>query len=130
MKCPKCGYHSFEYLDNCRKCAQDLSEHKEKFNLHGFFSPQALAGQGGETAAMDEIAPANAQNKGDVDFGFDFLDDDEPEAADFADMESTGIDLTAEDDDLNIARPFDIDSESIPAGESSETKDKDSGFEF
>ncbi|MDR1609055.1 MAG: hypothetical protein LBT38_11715 [Deltaproteobacteria bacterium] len=24
MLCPKCGYNSFEYNDNCPKCKQDL----------------------------------------------------------------------------------------------------------
>ena len=38
MKCPKCSYHSFDHLENCKKCGQDLSEHKAKFNLCGFYS--------------------------------------------------------------------------------------------
>lgn len=25
MKCPKCGYTSFDYLDECKKCGSDLS---------------------------------------------------------------------------------------------------------
>lgn len=26
MKCPKCNYTSFDYLDNCRKCGADLRD--------------------------------------------------------------------------------------------------------
>lgn len=36
MKCPKCGYNSFEYLDTCKKCKNDLSAFKE---AHGIRSP-------------------------------------------------------------------------------------------
>ena len=28
MKCPKCSYTSFDYLDNCRKCGADLRDVK------------------------------------------------------------------------------------------------------
>lgn len=28
MKCPKCGYVSFEYLDQCKKCGRDISQFK------------------------------------------------------------------------------------------------------
>ncbi len=30
MKCPKCGYVSFEYLDMCKKCQHDLTMFKEE----------------------------------------------------------------------------------------------------
>ncbi len=26
MKCPKCGYTSFDYLDECKKCGKDLRD--------------------------------------------------------------------------------------------------------
>jgi len=33
MKCPKCGYVSFEYLETCKKCSKDLFEFKEKAGI-------------------------------------------------------------------------------------------------
>jgi hypothetical protein len=33
MKCPKCGYVSYEYLDACRKCSVDLVEFKKSLRL-------------------------------------------------------------------------------------------------
>jgi hypothetical protein len=33
MKCPKCGYVSYEYLDACRKCSIDLVEFKKSLRL-------------------------------------------------------------------------------------------------
>ncbi|MFZ3209224.1 MAG: hypothetical protein WA140_10375 [Geobacteraceae bacterium] len=35
MKCPKCGYNSFEFLDNCKKCGGDLGTFKKSFGLRG-----------------------------------------------------------------------------------------------
>ena len=59
MKCPKCGYHSFDHLDSCKKCSTDLTEHKSKFNVRGFFSPgqaaePAPAAVAGEFAEEEE----------------------------------------------------------------------------
>jgi len=33
MKCPKCGYNSFECNDICTKCSHDLTAHKKTFGL-------------------------------------------------------------------------------------------------
>jgi hypothetical protein len=34
MKCPKCGYTSFAYLENCLKCNQGLAEQQAAFGLY------------------------------------------------------------------------------------------------
>jgi hypothetical protein len=33
MKCPKCGYVSYDYLDTCRKCRRDLTAFKQEIGL-------------------------------------------------------------------------------------------------
>jgi hypothetical protein len=33
MKCPKCGYVSYDYLDACRKCGRDLITFKQEIGL-------------------------------------------------------------------------------------------------
>ena len=33
MKCPKCGFNSFEYYDNCKKCFSDLTGYKVTYGL-------------------------------------------------------------------------------------------------
>lgn len=33
MKCPKCSYTSFDYLDSCRKCGSDLREIKSLLQI-------------------------------------------------------------------------------------------------
>jgi hypothetical protein len=111
MKCPKCGYHSFDHLDSCKKCGKGLAEHKEKFNLRGFFSP----GQStvAEVAAVDDESDAEEEPSADgsVDFGFDFLDEEENPAEGPNDAIALGDDNQA----VNIDQPFGADSETIPA---------------
>jgi hypothetical protein len=38
MKCPKCGYNSFEFLDSCKKCNTDLSSVKESLGIRSFLA--------------------------------------------------------------------------------------------
>ncbi len=42
MKCPKCGYNSFEFLDACKKCNNDLSAFKESHGIRAII-PNAVA---------------------------------------------------------------------------------------
>jgi hypothetical protein len=34
MKCPKCGYTSFPYLESCRKCGQGLTEQRTALGIY------------------------------------------------------------------------------------------------
>jgi ribosomal protein L37E len=34
MKCPRCGYTSFDYLDRCKSCGEDLMPAKIKLNIY------------------------------------------------------------------------------------------------
>ncbi|HKL26457.1 MAG TPA: hypothetical protein VJ910_09560 [Desulfuromonadales bacterium] len=131
MKCPKCGYHSFEYLENCRKCGQDLAEHKSRFNLGGFLSPPPTEAAPFEAESTTSAAEPAVEN-GDIDFGFDFLDEEEP-AEDSADNAELGGEEIGKER-LDISQPFDVDGESVPADELPERqqkrKDAESDFEF
>lgn len=53
MKCPKCGYTSFDYSQPCPKCNRDISEERKKMNLPSykptpFFLLDTLIGEGGK----------------------------------------------------------------------------------
>ena len=95
MKCPKCGYNSFDYLDSCKKCGKDLVEFKQRFGIKSVLFPGA-AGISAATPEEDDIlavetpelaaatamgATAAAVDKGKGtadsaeadDFGFDFM---------------------------------------------------------
>lgn len=39
MKCPKCGFNSFDYLNSCKKCGSDVREFKARFNLRSLLFP-------------------------------------------------------------------------------------------
>lgn len=74
MKCPKCGYNSFEHHDTCKKCANDLTAYKATFGLTAIVLPlearTAMAESfKSETAAADET-PAAAEGASDM-FSFD-----------------------------------------------------------
>ncbi|UCG14167.1 MAG: hypothetical protein JSU72_06805 [Deltaproteobacteria bacterium] len=36
MRCPKCGYFSFDYLQQCKKCSRELTDVHEELNLLDF----------------------------------------------------------------------------------------------
>ena len=112
MKCPKCGYNSFDHLDNCKKCDTDLTGHKEKFQLHGFYSPGQTAPAAPVSEGVTETAP---DDDGSVDFGFDFLEEEE------------GAETPADGQNVSIDQPFGADSENIPADDSSNDDDDKPG---
>lgn len=104
MKCPKCGYNSFDYLDNCKKCGKDLLEFKQRYGLKSVLLPGAILAAGsaekqevfsdteaaeltgavsaGAAGAAAGVAAASAavnepveEDPDGVDFGFDFAAD-------------------------------------------------------
>lgn len=98
MKCPKCGYNSFDYLDSCKKCGKDLVEFKQRFGIKSVLFPGATAATAANLAEDEgllaveasELAAATALGAAEVstaarvsepadgsspsdDFGFDFM---------------------------------------------------------
>ena len=96
MKCPKCNYISFDYLDSCNKCGKDLTEHKEKHNIRSVLFASAGGAAVGGAAAGDE------------DFTFDSNEDEE--------LGATLIDesqvLASEPDPVPNDDPFGTDDDS------------------
>lgn len=81
MRCPKCGYFSFDYLAECGKCGAGLSDVKEKLGLLGIkpnatFFLGSLLKDGGETVAASDDwggpVPAAENNLSEIEFGEDF----------------------------------------------------------
>lgn len=59
MKCPKCGYNSFEYLAACKKCSADLSSYKDSLGIRPVILP-AFAPAAAALLPEEEPAPAPA----------------------------------------------------------------------
>jgi len=64
MKCPKCGYISFDYNLSCPKCNKDISSEQEKLHIPAFrpdppFLLGALTGEANESQVG--MAPAGSQ---------------------------------------------------------------------
>ncbi len=117
MKCPKCGYNSFDYLDSCKKCNKDLTEHKTRFNIQSILlsemPAEAVATAIKEVAtvaetAFDDFAGSSSEENAEG-FGFDFMGDSEED-------ESLAFDELFED----VASEDDIE-ETLPAPEKTES---------
>lgn len=80
MKCPKCGYNSFETYDTCRKCATDLTEFKQTHGIVPLVLPaevrKRMAAELGGGATTAEAA-ASENNNNDM-FSFDLPQHEEP----------------------------------------------------
>lgn len=125
MKCPKCGYNSFEHQEQCKKCGQGLAEHKAKFNLRGFFFADRTASAQPVTAEENDLDnDLDQPGNGAVDFGFDFLDEEDDLAKDVRGP------LNKSGKGLNIDQPFDVDSETVPPDSPSPGGKNGKGSEF
>jgi hypothetical protein len=93
MKCPKCGYISFDYNASCPKCKRDLTPQREAMNLPSYRpDPPSLLGAllgepdrgEGPTEVMERPMMEEAQEE-DLEFGPEFwetLEGPEPAAKD------------------------------------------------
>lgn len=111
MKCPKCGYTTFETSDSCRKCSHDLTEFKRSFNITPVVLPNAMlssmaASMGSGPARVQQTS---AEPAGDM-FSFDLPAETKPAApAKSADPFSFD-DIPAANKGGNSPSPFSFDA--------------------
>ncbi|MDD2318561.1 MAG: hypothetical protein PHO83_00755 [Geobacteraceae bacterium] len=56
MKCPKCGYNSFEFLNACKKCGSELGSFKKTHNISPIVLPIAtVAAEPPRQAASPDV---------------------------------------------------------------------------
>ncbi|HEY5673598.1 MAG TPA: RDD family protein [Malonomonas sp.] len=104
MRCPKCGYNSFDHLNSCKKCGKELLEYKQRYGIKsvlfpGQMKPPMAAGAEADSTVVDAavaaatVAVAGSAAAGAVsetfsaeapsseadDFGFDFMGESEEE---------------------------------------------------
>lgn len=78
MRCPKCGYNSFEHNDACPKCSSDVTGFKGTFGLAPLVFPQAIRAVMAEElmAGFDSAEDGNENVEAATDmFSFDLPDD-------------------------------------------------------
>lgn len=78
MKCPKCGFNSFEYYDSCSKCSGDLAGYKQTYSITSMVFPQEvkekLAAEFSSTESSADELSETVETHGDI-FSFDLPDD-------------------------------------------------------
>jgi len=78
MKCPKCGYNSFEFNDACKKCANDLTGYKSTYGIKPIIIPQEARSTMAQALMAETMVaehPADAVDSGADMFSFDLPDD-------------------------------------------------------
>lgn len=79
MKCPKCGYNSFEFHDSCKKCASDLTGYRETYGLKAIVLPaearESMAAALMAEAALNEPTPVASAEQVDM-FSFDLPEEE------------------------------------------------------
>lgn len=99
MKCPKCGYNSFEYHDSCKKCANDLQGYKDTFGIKPIVLPAEVRAVMAASLMTEETNSSVQEEEAATDmFSFDLPEDE---------FESTAASAVNDD-------PFDFGDE--PAG--------------
>jgi hypothetical protein len=128
MKCPKCGYNSFEHLDNCKKCNGSLVAFKQSVGLRPVILPAGIViVAASEESNLSQTAPGNnaddifqwdisssatalsSESRDIDDFELDLGEISEPAVAKVSDPFSFDEDLSAPD----ISAPMPIQESSI-----------------
>lgn len=82
MKCPKCGFNSFEYYDSCKKCFSDLTGYKKTYSIASMVLPleavDKLAAEFRSAEIATDQVSESAETHDDI-FSFDLPD--EPQSA-------------------------------------------------
>jgi hypothetical protein len=114
MKCPKCGYNSFESNDMCPKCLNDLTGYKATHGLKAMALPLTarteMARSMATEARVDNHPAEDADLTSDM-FSFDFEENEQG---------------AGQGADGPILDPFDFDDE--PADSSAQAKAEEDAF--
>ena len=92
MKCPKCGYISFDYNDECPKCKKELSSVRGKLNLYSFKPDppsflESLTGGSAETG--DTLSTTSDSQFNILDTEIEFAAEKVPEQAEYSETDET-----------------------------------------
>ncbi|NTV51038.1 MAG: hypothetical protein HGB32_11165 [Geobacteraceae bacterium] len=65
MKCPKCGFNSFEFYDSCKKCSGDLTGYKQTHSITSIVLPQE---------AKEKLAAESRSSEGEAEHVIDTVE--------------------------------------------------------
>lgn len=137
MRCPKCGYISFDYNKFCPKCNKDIADEQTKLNLHNY-KPNApsllgmLVGAGDESSSgftLDsttarERAGAAIEDKSSaiIEQGMDFSDDDHELEISLSDDTELELPEISMDDQSSDMDNLELEDDDVLALETDEEK--------
>ncbi len=130
MKCPKCGYVSFEYLDECKKCGKSLEAFKSEHGFYGYPPKDLMVAEyleekvkAEEKATAEEISLDRKEA--------DTVDDEAKKIA--ADLEKSAEPTTEEKETGEIKlilNEAEVEETEVPAPTPAPTEEKDSEDEM
>ena len=120
MKCPKCKYTAFDYLDSCPRCGKDLVAEKANLNIFSF-KPSPLFLLGSVTSDLKDSesnfeALKSAEGGTNIELDSDEVYDDGSELGIHIDEKTfsepdKGIELTIDDLDISsVDKELDLES--------------------
>jgi len=151
MKCPKCKFNSFEFLDTCKKCGADLGGFKKTHRISPVILNPGVGPLGAMTAAavVEQSVPAGDtetkteelfswESAGEVDrkdaafAGFDLGFEESPEKEVVQDTEFTGFSFSDQPDAApeEPDRPLEETSDAFSFDEPAEEKPAGAGWDI
>lgn len=136
MKCPKCGYNTFEYLDSCKKCGKELASFKESMGIRPLVLHAAVPAVAAIAAAGELLQGSGAisDSADDKLFQWDTPETDAESGMsginEFEMIPGVGIEKSAEPpkDPFSFDEEFDIPASPQQAGAEPEAEDPFGGF--
>jgi len=140
MKCPKCGYTSFETSDNCRKCSNDLIGFRQTYGLTPIVLPAAVRTSMAQSLNENVAEEQPHHEQGNDMFSFDLPQHEEATAPpphdpfDFTSQQASGGTAISFDTPAPASNdPFAELLETTPAspkGEAAAPQEANQGFEL
>jgi hypothetical protein len=119
MKCPKCGYISFDYNLSCPKCSKDISSEQEKLHIPAFRpDPPFLLGALTGEAYESQIGHVPSASQVSLEKGADISLDEEASPNDSGEItvgDSLELDLDSGELSLDDTSSLSLDTGEMPA---------------
>ena len=129
MKCPKCGYISFDYNLSCPKCNKDISTEQEKLHIPAFRpDPPFLLGSLTGEANESQIGPAHSGSHALMEKEADITLDEEPSPIDSGEVAVVdSSELNLDSGELSLDNTSSLDTGEVQAQVARGLQDREAG---